>query len=429
MPDVVVVGAGISGLTCAWQLRRAGLDVLVLEAKERPGGVISSHRVDDFLVESGPQTILPTPEALAVVNELGLSGDVVTAPPKSPRFIYLNGRLRKAPLGVLSVPGIFRALGEPLVSRGGAEDETLASFFKRRFGPEIHDRLAAPFVTGIWAGDTERLSVDATFPRLVDLERRYGSVVVGMLRSSRSGPRARLSSFRDGMKTLPFRLARDLDIRFGVDDIRLSRGLRLEWKNDVAEPKAIVMACPAYVAAGLTRPLSNDLADSLDAAHYAPMLVAATSIDEAHLARPLHGFGFLVPRSEKLHILGTLFSSSLFPSRAPAGKALLTSFLGGALEPTAIGWSDERVWDIVTSELKSVLGLKGGVEPVHLFRQERAIPQYGIGHRKWLADVKVSLGGLAGLFLTGSYFDGVSLPAAMKHGQGTAEAVIEYTRR
>ena len=429
MPDVVVVGAGISGLTCAWQLRRAGLDVLVLEAKERPGGVISSHQVDGFLVESGPNTILPTPRTLTTINQLGLSEELVTAPPKSPRFMYFGGRLRKVPLGVLSVPGMLRALGEPLVSRGVVEEETLASFFTRRFGPEIHDRLAAPFVTGIWAGDTGRLSVDATFPKLVEFERRYGSVILGMLRSPRTGPRAKLAAFRDGMGTLPLRLARDLDIRFGVAEVRLSGGLGVEWDRDSAAPKAIVLACPAYVAARLTRPVSNDLADLLDAAHYAPMLVAATSIADGQLDRPLDGFGFLVPRSEQLHILGTLFSSSLFPNRAPPGSALLTSFLGGALEPDAIRWSDERVWETVTLELKKVLGPKGSVEPVRLFRQERAIPQYGIGHRKWLANVKGRLEGLAGLFLTGSYLDGVSVPASMEHGSRTGDVVTEYVRR
>ena len=429
MPDVVVVGAGISGLTCAWQLRSAGLDVLVLEAKQTPGGVMSSHKVDGFLVESGPNTILPTPRMLTMVNQLGLSEDLVTVPPKSPRFMYFRGRLRKVPLGVLSVPGMLRALGEPLVSRRVVEEETLASFFTRRFGSEIHDRLAAPFVTGIWAGDTERLSVDATFPRLVDLESRYGSVILGMLRRPRSGPRAKLAAFRDGMGTLPLRLAHDLDVRFGVDEVQLDSGLGVEWNSDGALPKAIVLACPAFKASRLARPVSNDLADLLDAVPYAPMLVAATSLDDEQLGRPLHGFGFLVPRSEELHILGTLFSSSLFPNRAPAGSALLTSFLGGALEPDAIRWSDERVWETVTSELKRVLGPKGNVEPVRLFRQERAIPQYGIGHRKWLANVKGSLEGVAGLFLTGSYLEGVSVPASMQHGRETADAVVEYIRR
>jgi oxygen-dependent protoporphyrinogen oxidase len=264
----------------------------------------------------------------------------------------------------------------------------------------------------------------------VELERRYGSVIVGMLRSPRSGPRAKLAAFRDGMKTLPLRLARDLDVRLGVDDVRLANGLRVEWDNDTAEPKAVVLACPAYVSAGLTRSISPDLANLLDTAQYAPMLVAATSIDEGRLGRPLNGFGFLVPRSEKIHILGTLFSSSLFPNRAPPGMALLTSFVGGALEPDAIKWSEDRVWDTVTAELTKILGpKKGTLEPVRLFRQERAIPQYGIGHRKWLANVAATVGKAAGLFLTGSYLDGVSVPAAMEHGRGTADAVIEYVRR
>ena len=429
MPDVVVVGAGISGLVCASDLRRAGLDVLVLEAAPRVGGVIRSQRIDGYLVESGPSSILPTPEATAIIHEAGLAGEVVTAPPRSPRYVYVEGRLRKVPFAVLSPGGMFRAAMEPFMPRGDQEEETLASFFTRRFGRQVHDRLAAPFVTGIYAGDTQQLSLEATFPRLAELETRYRSVVIGMMRAPRQEPRSKLSSFKTGMESLPLRLGANLDVCCGVSDLSLHVGLRVAWDSEGTRPKALVLAVPAYVAADLTRPLSAPLADLLARATYAPMVVAAMSVDERHLRRPLDGFGFLIPRSEKLHILGTLFSSSLFPGRAPPGRALLTSFVGGALEPEVSGWSDDRIRDTVRGELRRVLALTTDPEEVAMFRRKRAIPQYRLGHRKWADGVSSLAAQVPGLFLTGSYFDSVSVPGSMERGRRSATDVIEYIRR
>ena len=156
MPDVVVVGGGISGLACAWRLQHAGLNVLVLEASQQVGGVIRSHRIDGYLVESGPNTILPTPATVGIVQEAGLEAEVVTAPSNSSRYIFVGGKLRKVPFSVLSPKGFSRALLEPFIRRSDQTEETLESFFNRRFGKEVHDRLAAPFVSGIYAGDTKR---------------------------------------------------------------------------------------------------------------------------------------------------------------------------------------------------------------------------------------------------------------------------------
>jgi len=429
MVDVVVVGAGISGLVCASDLRRAGLDVLVLEASPRVGGVIRSQRIEGYLVESGPNSILPTPEAMTIIREADLDGEVVTAPPRSPRYVYLEGRLRKIPFSVLSPGGVLRAAMEPFLPRGTEEEETLASFFTRRFGKQVHDRLAAPFVTGIYAGDTHQLSLEATFPRMAELEKRYRSLVVGMMCAPRLGLKSKLSSFKNGLESLPLRLAEKLQVRCGVDDLSLDKGLRVAWGGGEISPKALVLAVPAYVAADLIRPLSSQLADWLARAIYAPMVVAAMSVNERYLTRPLEGFGFLTPRSEKLHILGTLFSSSLFPGRAPEGHALLTSFLGGALEPEVSGWSDERIRDTVRGELRRVLALTMDPEEVAIFRWKRAIPQYRIGHRKWVDGVLSLVTKVPSLFLTGSYFDGVSVPASMERGRRSATDVIEYIRR
>ena len=429
MADVVVIGAGISGLTCAWQVRRAGLDVVLLEAGGRPGGVIQSHRIGDYIVESGPNTILPTARSLQIISDAGLSDQLLGAPLRSPRFIYVGGRLRRVPW-VLSIRGAMRAIAEPFrPRRPNHGDESLHSFFTRRFGAEVHDRLVAPFVGGIYAGDTRQLSLQATFPRIEKLEARYGSVVLGMLRERRSGARHRLSSFGAGMETLPAGLARNLDIRYGVDVARLSLGWKVETTEEVFEPSAVVVATPSDAVCELLRPVDLELSALFDAVPCAPIIVAASAFDERSFKVPLTGFGFLVPRTEGFHTLGTLYSSSLFANRAPGGKVLLTSFLGGALEPEVVDWSDDRLWETVESEMKTMLPLEGGMTPLALFRYRRAIPQYHLGHSQWRTDVLRRIAGKPGLFLAGNYLNGVSVPASMEQGQQVGDAVIEYVRR
>jgi oxygen-dependent protoporphyrinogen oxidase len=426
MPDVVVVGAGVSGLACARRLHQGGLDVLVIESDTRPGGVVQSHTEDGYLVESGPNSILPTEASVAQIADAGLADELVTAPPNSPRYIYVGGKIRRAPW-VLSPLGIGRALLEPFIPRGPEEPETVESFFTRRFGREVHDRLAAPFIGGVYAGDTSKLSLEAAFPRLEELERQYGSVVMGMIRGKRSGPRYGLSSFRRGMGTLPEGLAAGLDIRCGTPVSKLSSGWQVHFGDEGAEAPVVVLAVPSYIGSELLRSISPGMAELLGSVWYAPIVVAAMSVPDTEFQVPLTGFGFLVPRTEGVQVLGTLFNSSLFPGRSPDGQALLTSFIGGALLREVVAWSDDRIWDVVSQEVETVLSLGAGtVKPVRLFRQRRAIPQYPLGHSEWLSWVKTKINELPGLFLTGNYLEGVSVPASMEHGHRTAGAVIEY---
>ena len=430
MADVIVVGAGVSGLACARGVRQAGLDPLVLEADARPGGVVSSERVDGYLLESGPNTILPTPESMAMIAAAGVSDQMITAPPGAPRFVYAGGRLRRVPW-VLSPSGTLRALAEPFIRRRREPgDESLAAFFERRFGREAHARLAAPFVTGIYAGDTRELGIQGVFPRLARMEADFGSVVAGMVRGRGKRERRRLASFRDGMGTLVRGLARGLDIRFDTAARTLAPGWRLEAGAETFEAAAVVLATPAPAAARLLRTVDSDLAGHLGAVCYAPIVVASLGVAADEFPKPLEGFGFLVPREAGLKVLGTLFNSALFPGRAPAGQALLTSFLGGRLSPEAVDEPDDRLWAAVRSDVERVLGLGAGAgRGIRLTRYRRAIPQYRVGHTVWRSRLRADLAGMNGLFLTGNYLDGVSVPAAMEHGARTAEAVIQYIRR
>jgi len=429
MTDVVVIGAGVSGLTCARRLHKAGLDVLVIESDSRPGGVVRSHTEEGYLVESGPNSILPTPDFVAEIEDAGLGDELVMAPPDSPRFIYVGGKIRRAPW-VLSPLGIGRALLEPFIPRGSEETESVEAFFTRRFGREVHDRLAAPFIGGVYAGDTRNVSLQAAFPRLQDLERQFGSVVMGMIRSKRSGPRYGLSSFKRGMGTLPEGLARGLNIRFGSPASKLKVGWQVEFGDEGAQARVVVLAVPSYVGSELLKSISPGMAELLGSVWYAPIVVAAMAVPMTEFSGSLKGFGFLVPRTEGIQVLGTLFNSSLFPGRSPDDHALLTSFIGGALLPEVVDWSDDRIWEVVSREVETVLSLQtGSSKPIRLFRQRRAIPQYPLGHSEWLSWVNTKINELPGLFLTGNYLEGVSVPASMEHGARTADAIIEYIRR
>jgi oxygen-dependent protoporphyrinogen oxidase len=211
-------------------------------------------------------------------------------------------------------------------------------------------------------------------------------------------------------------LAEQLNIKYNVAGVQIGDG------------PATVIAVPAHRAADLLKQ-NTSLGGLLHKVQYAPMLIAAVSLPDHSFTAPLQGFGFLVPRGQGLHVLGALFSSALLPDRAPKGRELLTCFVGGMFEPEAIDWPDERVWEIVCSELKSALHTSETPKPVALFRQRHAIPQYNIGHVQWVAAIKQELERTPGLFIAGNYLEGVSVPACIEQGDRTARAVAEYLRR
>jgi oxygen-dependent protoporphyrinogen oxidase len=409
-----------------------GFDVLILESSDRAGGVIRSEQIKGHLVEWGPNSLLPTPHTYGLLEELGLIHDLIQAPPKSPRYIVVDGKMKVVPFGPMSYRGMARALGELFVrsNSGGEEssDESIASFFRRRFGDEAHDRLVAPFVAGIYAGDTEKLSIGATFPRMLEVERTSGSLIKGMLmrkpspnskQEKPSGPRrgSRISSFPQGMSALTNRMAEMISIRYNTAGVRIG--------GDV-HPRATVLAVPAYRAAEVLEETQPEIAGSLRSIEYAPIVVAATSLPLSGLTEPHRGFGFLVAKGERLHMLGTVFNSSLFADRAPQDRILLTSFLGGATRPEAYDWPEQRVWDVVSSELQKVLKTSIPPEPLGMFRHRLAIPQYTIGHQDRIRALRDEVKRCPGLFLAGNFLDGVSVPACMEQGDATAHMVAEF---
>jgi protoporphyrinogen/coproporphyrinogen III oxidase len=430
MADVTIIGAGISGLSCAWGLKKLGIDATVVEAGPRAGGVIRTENINGYQVEAGPNSFQATAAALQLVDEVGLWDDLLPPAPNAPRFVYWDGKLRKFPFGPLTAAGIFRLLREPFVRSKSAMNESVRDFFIRRAGRQVHDRLVAPAITGIYAGNTSNLSMAAVFPKILEMERQHGSLTRAFLSTLRGRPKPAAAatttrpkpkgsafSFQHGVETLPKRLAEQLTIRYNAGD---ARG---------GETPVTVVTIPAYRAAELLAERNNGLATLLAKVEYAPMVIAAVSLPDHSFSRPLQGFGFLVPRNQGLHLLGALFSSALFPDRAPKGQELLTCFVGGMFEPDAIGWSDERVWETVCSEIKSAMPASEMPEPVALYRQPHAIPQYNIGHERWVTAVKEELTRTPGLFISANYMEGVSLGACIEQGERTARAVAEYLGR
>jgi oxygen-dependent protoporphyrinogen oxidase len=448
---VLIVGGGISGLSAAWFLHRKGKAVCVLEAAERVGGVISTGRDGGFLLERGPNSTLQRAGAeggalARLVEQTGLSSRLIHASRVSDRrYIIRNGQLVDLPGGpvafvrspLLSWAAKLRLMGEPFIRRGEGE-ETIARFVERRLGREMLDYVIDPFVSGVYAGDVEKLSVGAAVPRVRALEQKYGSLVRGAIAMRRlgkgaAGPAGGLISFDDGMAVLPETIAARLpggSCRIGCQAVALERagtGWTVHWRDRQTsgseQADRLVLSVPAAAAAELLEPLSPAAPDLLRRLPYAPVVTVGQAYARDQVRHRLDGFGFLRPRKEGLTILGALFSSSLFPGRAPEGKVLITSFVGGAAQPEALEMMDEELIARVHGDLDKVLGIDGEPEVVGITRYARAIPQYNLGHTDLIARLDDERSKLPGLHFRASWRDGVSVADCVTAGERLAEDI------
>jgi oxygen-dependent protoporphyrinogen oxidase len=431
----IVIGAGISGLVCAYALNKAGIDTLVLEASPRAGGVIRSERRDGFLLELGPQSFSGTASLRALCKELGIADQFLQAPADAPRDVLIDGKLKEVPLNpvailassLLSPTTKWKIARDAFGATSAPEsDESVAAFVRRKFGAQLLDRLAAPFVSGIYAGDPERLSLRSAFPQLHDAEKSAGSVIRGIMRAakSRKGPRERptLLSFREGNERLVRTLAGKLGSRLRLDaevlGIAVPREaaapsfelrLRQAGKEETLAANRLVMATPADVAGVLLRDANAAFEPVLGGMEYAPVAVVSLGYLREHVGHSLQGFGFLAPRSSGLRVLGCVWNSSLFPERAAAGHVLLTSFVGGATDPTAASLSLEELRELVHRELAPVLQIRGSPVFSHTQLYRHALPQYNIGHSERLIALQRLRAELPGLFFVGNYLRGPAI--------------------
>ncbi|HEX4642501.1 MAG TPA: protoporphyrinogen oxidase [Candidatus Acidoferrales bacterium] len=446
----IVIGGGISGLVCAYQLQRAGIPVRVLEAGSRPGGVIATIERDGFRFDLGPQSFLSTEPLLALIDALGLKDQLLHADPRAPRYILVGGQLVPAPLAppsllktpLFSAGTKWRLLSEILQhTKPPEQDESIAAFVRRKFGAELLERLVGPFVSGIYAGDPEKLSLRAAFPKIHEFEQQYGSVLRGAMKSrpAKGTPRAGLCSFREGMATLPRALAARLGESLLLDtsvtglhhgtangklgfEVSVVRGKQ----HEILAASAVVIATPANIASLLVLGLSDELAPVFSRIEYAPVAVVSACFRREQFARPPDGFGFLVPRSEGLHVLGTVFNYSLFAGRAPEGMVCLTSFAGGATDPKFCEWSDDAISETIASEVARVLGITGRPVATNLQRYARALPQYNLGHTQTIESLKRLATTMPELFLAGNYLSGPSIGACVEQATRTAQEARSY---
>jgi oxygen-dependent protoporphyrinogen oxidase len=397
--DLLIVGGGIAGLAAAYDAQRRGLRVRLLEAAARPGGVIRTERIDGWVIDAGPDSILvQKPAAVALCRELGIGDRLVATLQPRTAFVLRDGRLhpivegsflgfpirvgRLARSSLFTFSGKLRMACEVVVPRGGgSEDESIASFVGRRFGDEAVDYLAEPLLAGIHAGDVDRLSMRALFPRLLEAERRTGSVIRSFRAlKAKPSPQGAFVSLPGGTGELVDALVAALDpgiLVFGARVTELRRGAYYTAES-VAGPvsaRAVILAIPAYAAANLLRSFDTSLAGLCEAIPYASTATIALGYRRDQVRHPLQGTGFVVPRAERLPLLAATWVSSKWPGRAPDGHVLLRAFLGGGRDPHRLDRSDDELISTARDALTDILGIAGDPVVTRRFRWTRQSPQ------------------------------------------------------
>jgi oxygen-dependent protoporphyrinogen oxidase len=450
--DLVVIGGGISGLVVAREVARLRPEwtITVLEAEDRPGGTMRTERVGECLCECGPAgflTNVPYTRDLAV--ELGLENRLLSASDAAEnRYLWVRGALRAVPLkpptflrsDVLSLRGRARVLAEPFIPRRrSGTDESVLAFASRRIGSEAAKVLVDAMVSGVYAGDASTLSLRSTFPRMLEMEDRYGSLFRAMIASKKAkksggpaGPGGVLTSFDQGMDVLIRGLARGLGSRL-VTRARVS-GISRQGSEYVVEAIAsgtprtwrarqLVLAVPSHVAAKLTQPQAPILAGELEQIPYAGLSVVCLVYRRLQIRHALNGFGFLVPRDQGLRILGAIWVGSVFPAHVHSDRVLLRVMLGGMRDPEGSMLSETRSIDIAHADASRALGgIEGAPMATRLFRHPKAIPQYVLGHPERLERIERSR--LPGLYLAGNAYRGIGVNDCIRESRALAERIL-----
>jgi protoporphyrinogen/coproporphyrinogen III oxidase len=473
---IAIVGGGVSGLAAAHRLfelqsqdaadpAREPLEVVLLESSGRAGGTVRTYRREGFLLEGGPDSFISEkPAALELAKRLGLADRIIGTNERHRRsFVVSRGRLRPTPEGfqllapsrmlpflttdIFTWRGKARMALDLLLPRrknaNGRDDESLAAFVRRRFGREALERMAQPMVGGIYTADPESLSLRATMPRFLEMERRDRSLILSMWKAARaskdsarhgrgaSGARYSLFlSFDEGTQVLTDALAARMPagtLRLNTRVETLARGPR-RWLlrtgvGETIEADAVCLALPAYASARLLREVDGQLAGELEAIPYASTATVNLAYRRADIPHALDGFGFVVPFVERRATLACTFSSVKFPDRAPEGHALLRAFVGGALQPEMFDLDETRMTEAVRRDLRDLLGVSAPPLFAHVEKWPRSMAQYHLGHTERLARVRSLLRDHDALALCGNAYEGAGLPDCVRSGESAAETL------
>jgi oxygen-dependent protoporphyrinogen oxidase len=447
----VIIGAGISGLTTAFLLNKLGCDVTVLEKKKEPGGSIETVFEKGFLFDKGPNSALETHPLIGkMIDELNLKDQLVYANKEAnKRYILKNNRLHALPMSptaflktrLFSPAAKLRLLAEPFIGRSkDGYYQSISEFVTRRLGKEFLDYAINPFVAGVYAGNPEELSVKSAFPKLYELEEKYGGLIVGTIRSIRERKRraekskqsAKMLSFKDGMQVLPKAIARHLSgkVKFQSDVTSIKKiiggyqiNFTLEGEQQSLNCDKILSTVPAYIASNLFAHFDEKLPKHLNEIYYPPVLVLFLVYKKEFIRRPLDGFGFLIPSKEKKSFLGAIWSSVIFPNRSDDSTAVFTLFAGGARNPEIGSIDKEILIGKVKKEFEEIMKISGEPELQTYKYWSKAIPQYNIGyieHEKYFDEFEKNN---PGLLLSGNYRGGISVGDCIKNAKEVADKV------
>jgi len=453
MGRIAIIGGGISGLSLGYFLleKDPELDLVVFEAEKKPGGKIWTDKAEGFLCEGGVNGFLDNKP-----RTLELSGKVSLEPLRSndasrKRFIFSDGTLHRLPesppaflgSGLMSLDGKLRIMAEMVIPGNAKEEETLAEFTRRRLGREAYEKLIDPMASGIYAGNPETLSLRACFPKVYDLEARFGGLIRGMLQLQRekkkqgsrekvgAGPGGTLTSFYNGMDELISALRASLGDRLrlaskvvGID--RKGRGYSLHFTDGSSiEADTVISASPAHAVAEMVKNMDRRLSSLAAEIPYPAVSVVCLGYRKEKIKTPVDAFGFLIPSREKRKILGTLYDSSIFPNRAPEGYVLLRSMVGGARFSDLARENETKLLDIVKGELAAIMNIRSDPDFMRVYRHDMAIPQYTVGHLERLRNIDALLQKHKNLYLTGNAYRGVSVNDCIENSFMLAEKIIE----
>lgn len=438
---IIVIGAGISGLATAYWLEKDGFEVTVLEAAGEPGGAMQTEKHSGFLVDFGPNSGLETTPLISkLAEETGIKDQMIYASDSSnKRYILKNDELHPLPTSppafiktkLFSAKAKFRVLKEPFIGR--SEDgyyQSIAEFVRRRLGHEFLDYAIDPFVSGVFAGNPEKLSVKSAFPKLYRLEELYGGLIKGMFKGAKerkkrqeeSKQSAKMFSFINGMQSFPEAIAGKLkDVRFNVKVEKIFKsgeGYKLKLNNgDELESNFVLTTVPAHLLLSMLNDLDGNLPGHLENVYYPPVMVLYVGFKRSQIGQPLDGFGYLIPSKEKKIFLGAIWSSTIFPNRADDEHASFTIFIGGARTPEVFDKNEDELVNEVITEFKKIMKIEG--DPVFEKRRmwNKAIPQYNIGYIEHENYFKEFEKNNPGLFLSGNFRGGISVGDCIKNSE------------